>query len=348
MQRKLLYLLKTLLQKNVALYSAVYQLFTLNLDYLRLKCGRETFPSRFGGLWTDGDQFERRLNEKLRSGVIGLAEADGMTEFRRNGILKLEGAIPGGLIDRYLSALDSLRTRDDTPLMVTSTELDGPIQYTREALTRFRSIRTVDDYFFLSAARDILFHPAVYRYLELLLGGPAMLTQSLNFVHGSQQGMHRDTAFVRMNSPMKLLGVWIALEDVTEGSGELIYFPGSHRWEDYLFSGRFKHYDSDRDGEWALDDNYLWIYRQAEERGIREEHFLPKKGDVIIWHADLAHGGADVTIDGATRRSLVGHFCPRNVKPLYAYYKPAQRKVYMDGARRYMSSYYRREGAGND
>lgn len=168
-----------------------------------------------------------------------------------------------------------------------------------------------------------------------------MLTQSLNFEHGSQQGMHRDTAFVRMNSPMKLLGVWIALEDVSEGAGELIYFPGSHRWEDYLFSDRFKHYDRDRDGEQALDDNYLWIYRQAGQREVEEERFLPRKGDVIIWHADLAHGGAEVTREGSTRRSLVGHFCPRNVKPLYAYYKPAQRRVYADGDRRYMSSYYR-------
>jgi ectoine hydroxylase-related dioxygenase (phytanoyl-CoA dioxygenase family) len=152
--------------------------------------------------------------------------------------------------------------------------------------------------------------------------------------------MHKDTAFVRMNSPMKFLGVWIALEDVSAGSGELIYFPGSHRWEDYLFSGRFKHYDRERDGEQVLDDNYRWIYRQADQAGIEEARFLPKKGDALIWHADLAHGGANVVRESATRRSLVGHFCARNVKPLYAYYKPARRKVYADGDRRYMSSYY--------
>ncbi len=341
MQRKLLYQLKALLQKNTALYSAVYRLVTLNADYLRLKLGREKYPSRFGGLWTDGEGFEHELSASLRAGDITPDEAESMKAFRHSGALKIEGAIPGSLIDRYLGELDDLRTRENTPLMVTSTELDGPIQYTEDALTRYHSIRTVDDYFFLDSARDILFNPSIVRYLELLLRRPAKLTQSLNFVHGSQQGMHRDTAFVRMNSPMKLLGVWIALEDVTEGSGELIYFPGSHGWEDYLFSGRFKHYDRDRDGEQALDDNYLWMYRQAEQRGVGEERFLPRKGDVVIWHADLAHGGAEVSREGATRRSLVGHFCPQNVRPLYAYYKPAQRKVYTDGDRRYMSSYYR-------
>ena len=34
------------------------------------------------------------------------------------------------------------------------------------------------------------------------------------------------------------------------------------------------------------------LVRRAKEQGIELESFLPKKGDVLIWSADLAHGGS--------------------------------------------------------
>ena len=55
---------------------------------------------------------------------------------------------------------------------------------------------------------------------------------------GSEQGLHRDTAFVVVDPPMSLVAAWIALEDVAAGSGELTYVPGSHRLPEYLFSGQ--------------------------------------------------------------------------------------------------------------
>jgi hypothetical protein len=341
MLSQLIYWLKCKMHRLPRVYGVLYHVATFNLDYLKLRLSRVDYPSKFGGLWTDRQDFPEQLASKLRAGQLNDDEARRLASFSKQGYLILPGAVPSAMIDAYLADLDSLRMQDDTPLKVTSFELEQPIQYNSEVHARYKSIRTVDDYFYLPGARALLFNQTIERYLHLLLDTDPVLTQSLNFLHGSQQGMHKDTAFVVMNSPIKFLGVWIALEDVTAGSGELIYFPGSHRWQDYLFSGHFKHYDKMRDGPQSLDDNYLWLYREAERRGIREAHFLAKKGDVLIWHADLAHGGASVIDASATRRSLVGHFCSRGVKPLYCYYKPAQRKTYTDGKWRYMSSYYR-------
>ena len=56
---------------------------------------------------------------------------------------------------------------------------------------------------------------------------------------------------------------------------------------------------------------------RARDRGIREERFVARKGDILVWHADLAHGGSPIRVEGRTRRSLVTHFCPRSVKPAY-------------------------------
>ena len=45
-----------------------------------------------------------------------------------------------------------------------------------------------------------------------------------------------------------------------------------------------------------------------------------KKGDILVWHADLAHGGSPVKRPELTRQSLVGHFCPQSAEPLYFSY----------------------------
>ena len=58
------------------------------------------------------------------------------------------------------------------------------------------------------------------------------------------------------------------------------------------------------------------MQRQSEAAGCELVRFLPKKGDALIWHADLVHGGSPRTDRDLTRWSLVSHFCPLDVGPL--------------------------------
>jgi hypothetical protein len=51
----------------------------------------------------------------------------------------------------------------------------------------------------------------------------------------------------------------------------------------------------------------------SEERGLKTETFMAKKGDVLIWHADLMHGGVPIQDPRQTRKSLVAHFMPLGV-----------------------------------
>ena len=34
-----------------------------------------------------------------------------------------------------------------------------------------------------------------------------------------------------------------------------------------------------------------WLREEGERRGLELQTFRAKKGDILIWHADLAHGG---------------------------------------------------------
>lgn len=139
---------------------------------------------------------------------------------------------------------------------------------------------------------------------------------------------------------MEFAAAWIALEDVQPGSGELTYLDGSHRLPDYLFSGKHKHWNAKRDGQAQESEWRELMYRNAERMGLEQRTFVPRKGDVLVWAADLAHGGSPVTDPSLTRKSLVGHYCPDRVEPFYFRVEPNRRAKRRFGGGLYASSYY--------
>ncbi len=337
--RKLIYSAKEAIQDKPKLYARLYDWATTNPDYRRQKREADKYVSKFGGMWTDHAEFEAKLSQKdLSPDMEKLAR-----KWSADGYVIIPQAIDHDLIDAYMADVDRLARQDDVPMLITTAELPEPTLYSKAKQKALTGSRLVDDYYFSDASRNLLLHPTIKSFLELIFERPGVLTQSLRFDYGSQQAIHQDTAFVRMNAPMKLAAVWIALEDITPNSGELIYLPGSHKWEGFLFSGEFKHYDAARDGEDQLAEWHQWILDEAERRGVKPDKFSAKKGDILFWHAGLAHGGAPVAKENQdlTRKSLVGHYCPEGVRPLYHYYKPGQRRFYGAAGSRYTTSYYK-------
>ena len=106
-----------------------------------------------------------------------------------------------------------------------------------------------------------------------------------------------------------LIAIWIALEDITEDSGPLSYFPGSHKLP-YLLNDGYE-----RGGNVftvGADSNYLKYEEKIGEimqsKQLPKKVFTAKKGDVLVWHANLVHGGEKITNPSATRKSMVVHY----------------------------------------
>jgi ectoine hydroxylase-related dioxygenase (phytanoyl-CoA dioxygenase family) len=191
-------------------------------------------------------------------------------------------------------------------------------------------MRIVDVFAARPIALDILLAPAIVRFLSLIFDAEPLLIQSLTFERGSEQGIHQDTMYVVVSNPMELAASWTALQDVEPGSGELRYYEGSHRLPEFLFSGEHKSWLPSRDGNGQHDEKLKRLHSDSERLGLPLRTFLPKKGDTLIWAADLAHGGSPVLDRSLTRRSMVGHYCPLGVEPNYFSYLPErkrQRKV---------------------
>jgi phytanoyl-CoA hydroxylase len=186
------------------------------------------------------------------------------------------------------------------------------------------SLGVIVVYYFLpfSEAIDLFYYPALAAFLQFIVNNNPFLFHSLIFDQGSQQDLHQDTAYVVVDHPLELAACWIALEDIQHGSGELMYVPDSHRVPDWNFGGDRKHWVATEDGKEPHDDCARHLTQHAKDSEYGVQYFLPKKGDILAWHADLAHGGAPVKNPGLTRQSLVGHFCPQGRKPHFSRHLP--------------------------
>lgn len=161
--------------------------------------------------------------------------------------------------------------------------------------------------------REVANAPELKRLLSFVLSRTVIPFQTINFLLGSEQRAHSD--FIHMTTHPKgyLIAAWIALEDITTDSGPLVYYPGSHKLP-YLLNTDYDH------GGNALmigDDAYLRyeeeIQQRIAENNLQPKEFHAKKGDVLIWHANLLHAGNAIKNQDATRKSMVVHFYAEDV-----------------------------------
>jgi ectoine hydroxylase-related dioxygenase (phytanoyl-CoA dioxygenase family) len=234
-----------------------------------------------------------------------------LLEWRKTGIVIFENVVDHKLIDQYEADLEHLRAHhDEFELIVGINEETRPIAtFTREELESDR-IRFTQAHTISKAARQLSLTKEVCEFLNHVFLGPAVVEQSLTFYKGSQQPIHIDYAFVQAHTKLAHLAAsWIPLEDVHPDSGPLAYYPGSHNTDISGFfdwgGGGITHFpESERTAmEFA---HYLWD--KMKQAGIEPVIYLPKKGDVLIWHGALAHEGTAIKQPGMTRKSYVTHY----------------------------------------
>lgn len=287
----------------------------------------QAYRSVHGGLWTDRLDVEEQLALRLREGRVRGDDADHLRKFIADGYVVLEGAIPHGLCDDLAAELDRIqREGSHSVLMQEPNAAPGTGSPVPPGLG-LSQIRFVDMYGAEPLALEILLHHTITSFLSSIFDMPPLLFQGLTFFKGSEQGLHQDTAYVVVQPPLSLAATWVALEDVVEGSGELQYLVGSHRIADYQFGDGRKHFDPSKDPGQMHDDWARSLEPRSEEIGGYRQAFLAKKGDVLVWAADLVHGGTPVVDHTLTRKSIVGHYCPVDANPNYFNFLPGRRKI---------------------
>ena len=158
-------------------------------------------------------------------------------------------------------------------------------------------------------ARDM----SIAQALQQLVGRQSLPFQTLNFPIGTRQFTHSDTVHFNSIPSNYMAGVWVALEDIDEDNGPLLYYPGSHKLHEYSM------HDFDLEPGYHNYHKYEeCIQKVVEREQLQGEYGVIKKGEALIWHANLLHGGAPQKDLTRTRHSQVTHYYFADCK----YYTP--------------------------
>jgi hypothetical protein len=160
---------------------------------------------------------------------------------------------------------------------------------------------------------DLCCFPPLLKKIEELIPTPMGVNLALSGWATTSRTWHQDDY---LNPPWLnswYLAVWMALDDIDPDSGLFEYVPGSHRWP--LMRGekvRAILPPEERNSDsWPLHAERLVtpiFDEKIIESGLPIRAFHAKKGDVLLWHARLAHRGALAKKPGTLRPALLAHY----------------------------------------
>jgi ectoine hydroxylase len=214
--------------------------------------------------------------------------------FVENGYMILRGWLSPEKVDDINADIDRLLQSGKTDFNFTG----------RKIMAAFNQSDIINHYFR---------QPEMLHLLSFLLGKKALPFHTINFLEGSEQRAHSDSIHMTTEPEGYLIATWTALEDCTDENGPLFYYPKSHRLP-FIMSNNFDSGSS----RWLLGAESNKRYEDKIEAVIQnntflKEYFYAKKGDVLIWHANLIHGGSPIKTKGTTRKSMVAHYFAEGV-----------------------------------
>ena len=216
----------------------------------------------------------------------------------------LSGAIAADDIHRFWDEVESAieNTADLTfsffGQILKNHEVQGQVMRNGQVL------RVIDLEDHVPMARDLMLAAPVTNFLSAYYDDAPTAIQTLTYKFSSQQGAHSDLHLVDPPTVGKhyfresLTAAWFACEDADEQNGALIVYPGSHR----LLKKPLKAF-ADNYGDWIE-----YLDRVCRDNGCLPELFRARKGDILIWHADLVHAGGPIEDLNRTRKSFVVHY----------------------------------------
>ncbi len=226
--------------------------------------------------------FKAVVRRVLGRQILTLRE---LRQYWRDGYLVIDPAIPGDVLDGVVAELADQFT--PAPSLANA----------------YRDhVRFQDAWKINANARQIALAPRVLNILRELYGRLPLPFQTINFRVGTQQRVHSDTIHFNAMPAGYMCGVWVALEDIDMDNGPLVFYPGSHRLPEYTLADV---------GTAPGIANYVryedYIAEVVRRHNLKPKYGLLKKGQALIWAANLLHGGAPQQDPARSRHSQVTH-----------------------------------------
>lgn len=164
-------------------------------------------------------------------------------------------------------------------------------------------------------------HPKLLSTLEFLYGRSPRPFQTINFKIGSNQPLHSDVIHFDTSPSHWVAACWVSLEDMDDFNGTLVYVPGSHKLPVYDFQSinlpkaeYGKQFES-----YAIYEEFIKELVRTTKLDVHK--FYARKGQALIWSANLIHGGDKIRDMKRTRWSQAIHYffpgCSKYHSPMF-------------------------------
>ncbi len=291
----------------------------------------EHFPYSGPYPWLDQPGAFEAVQSKFDAGEITAEQAEQCRYWSQNGYIVIPKLFDHSTLDVVWSGYEEAIRKGSIKLLPESAADDDP-----------HPGRFLNPHKKVAAFCRILKHPGLLEWIRLLTGHAPKALQTIASHKGSQQGVHSDSIHMTTYPLGYITAAWIAFEDIHPGCGPLVYYPGSHKLP-YLFSKDVDITENDfkREGYTSYHDRYEpRIMELIETHKIEPHYFHARKGDALIWHANLLHGGSARREMPLSRRAVVCHFF---VKGAFVYHDLAAAR----SRQQYMGTCMLRDETGN-
>ena len=270
--------------------------------------------------WYDRDDAAAFIDSRSD---LSMSHKAALIKWVQDGYFVVKGALPADLIDDMVDDLEALWSAkmpfedlkieevrlnpDATPGLSHKDLLALPVRK-RQELRDNSTWRVHGFNRFSKAAKAIYESQIIKKWCSVIFGEEAFPQYTINFMYGSRQELHQDTCVFHVHPINYLIGVWLACEDIHPDSGPLVYYPGSHKEPLYP---KFDNYPQTNLRTCAPSETtayYDWLKKRS--KNYKKDQFIARKGDILLWHGQLIHGGDAVVNPSLTRKSYVCHYIP--------------------------------------
>ena len=235
------------------------------------------------------------FTELLKNQDLTEEQKDLATKFNKDGYVIIDLGLTDDEIEQCKLDVNFLNNKDDA-------NIQNPRYHYSQGKRIFEAWKECE------SLLELANHPKVYETLKMLYKREPYPFQTITFNYGSNQPLHSDTIHFDSMPQRWLSAVWVALEDMTENNGSLLYVPGSHKlpiFDFYDLKLKCAGFDDQFDSYAEYEE---FIRKLVEVGNLKTEPLICKKGQALIWSANLIHGGDIIRDPNSTRYSQVTHY----------------------------------------
>jgi ectoine hydroxylase-related dioxygenase (phytanoyl-CoA dioxygenase family) len=253
--------------------------------------------------WIETDFFYSQLKKKKISNEFKRHAI----KFHEEGYCVVDLDLSQKIINKIIDAVNNLSKSKDVKL--------NPKIYHYN-----KSPRIIEGWKKSKTIKELALNKKILKLLSFFYRKKPIAINTINFIKGSDQPLHSDYIHFSSSPHKYLTAAWVALEDTNIENGPLMVVPRSHKLEiiDYSFFNMSTPQSMNELGKYyKIYETY--IKQLVKEKKLTIKPVLMKKGQALIWAANLLHGGKKIIDPNSTRYSQVTHYHFENCN---FYYNP--------------------------